>query len=82
MKINEAVAALKQPIYQTWDQIAADAEPLCEGDNECAVEMCIDAERLQQFVGIEAQQLLRTAIDTFGYRKLFGELCKEIILVG
>ena len=38
--------ATQQAIYATWDYIASDAYELCEGDNEIAVELVLDAGRL------------------------------------
>ena len=49
MELTQAVADLKGPVYMVWDSIGYDAEELCDGDNECAVEMCIDAGRLTMY---------------------------------
>jgi hypothetical protein len=81
MELTQAVADLKGPVYMVWDSIGYDAEELCDGDNECAVEMCIDANRLTMFANDAAEQVLRTAVDTHGYKAVLQALSKAIILV-
>ena len=36
----------RRAILNTWDSIASDAYEICEGDNEIAMEMVLDANRL------------------------------------
>ena len=81
MELTKAVADLKGPVYMVWDSIGYDAEELCDGDNECAVEMCIDAGRLTMFANDAAEVVLRNAIDTHGSMNVLNALSKAIILV-
>ena len=81
MELTQAVADLKGAVYMVWDSIGYDAEELCDGDNECAVEMCIDAGRLTMFANDAAEVVLRNAIDTHGYMSVLKALSKEINLV-
>ena len=81
MELTQAVADLKGPVYMVWDSIGYDAEEFCDGDNECAVEMCIDANRLTMYANDAAEVVLRNAIDTHGYKSVLKALSKAIILV-
>ena len=81
MELTQAVANLKPAVYTVWDSIGYDAEELCDGDNECAVEMCIDAGRLTMFANDAAEVVLRNAIDAHGYKAVLKALSKAIILV-
>jgi hypothetical protein len=42
----EISRATERAILSTWDSIASDAYELCEGDNEIAMELVLDASRL------------------------------------
>ena len=81
MDIKAVVKDLTKPIHAVWDQIAPDAEEMCDGDNECAVEMCIDADRLLLTGNDAAQLVLRTAIAEHGYVSVLSALSAEIFLV-
>lgn len=81
MDLSAVVSELKDPICETWDAIGFDAEELCDGDNECAVEMCIDANRLSVYASQKADDLVHTAVKEFGYNVLLSALSKHIILV-
>lgn len=54
----------KDAIIDTWYSIASDAYEICEGDNEIAIELCIDASRLTMNGFADAD-------------KEISELCKE-----
>jgi len=81
MDMKAVVKDLTNPIYAVWDQIAPDAEDFCDGDNECAVEMCIDADRLLMTGNDAAQLVLRTAIAQHGYTSVLKALSSKIFLV-
>jgi hypothetical protein len=81
MELTQAVANLKPAVYKVWYVIGYDAEELCDGDNECAVEMCIDAGRLSTFADDADECALREAIETHGYTAVLEALSKEVILV-
>jgi len=54
MALNkDLVSALKRPIRTTWQAIGPDAMEMCE-DNEQAMEMCLDADRLLTYGDDEA----------------------------
>ena len=77
---------LLRAIYAVWQQIGYDCEAACEGDNECAVEQCIDADRLHpsmSFVHDEgaAHRELRTLINTHGYGTVLKALSRALRLV-
>ena len=67
-------------VNKVWEAIASDAAEFCE-DNESAVEMCIDANRLSMY-GCEASEIeLRGYIATHNYRVVLRELCKQVSLI-
>lgn len=67
-------------VNKVWGAIAPDAAEFCE-DNESAVEMCIDANRLSMY-GSEASEIeLRGYIAAHNYRIVLRELCKQVSLI-
>ena len=71
---------LTHAIYQTWGAIAADLPD--EVDNAEAMELCIDANRLQSLGNSwEADQLVQDAIKMHGYSAVFDFLCSKIQVV-
>lgn len=77
-------------ILTTWNQIAPDAERACEGKNEYAIEVCIDADRLTFNCGYGAQGIqegkdaaafITAAIRVNPYAKVLKELSKMVSLV-
>jgi len=88
MLTEEQLKVVKQAIWNTWNYIGYDAEEMCDGDNECAIEMCIDADRLTmcsnqstQTVGEEATAILNSVIEFSDYKKVLKYLSKQIQLV-
>lgn len=53
---DEDMQIVKNGVRRCWGYIAPDAEEMCEGDNECAVEMCIDADRMTSFCGEDGKK--------------------------
>ena len=89
--LNDAlIEMVRKPIYSTWNNIAADGESICDGDNEVAIELCIDANRLTSLPGWgasgkEAAKVAEAAIEEalrlVEYKKLLKFLSKRIRLV-
>lgn len=80
------VNSLRPIILEVWGCIGYDAEEMCDGDNEIAIEMCLDADRVVHFVrGIEnakaAQQVVRNAIDMYSYPVVLRTLARTVHLV-
>lgn len=68
---------LTHAIYQTWGAVAADLPE--EIDNQEAMEVCIDADRLESLGNSwEANEILKDAIKMHGYSAVFDFLCSEI----
>ena len=51
------IDTLRPAILGTWGQIAGDAYEVCEGDNELAMELVLDANRMM-FSGYDAEDKL------------------------
>ena len=83
MKLDAAVTArLKTPILATWNYIGHDVYEMCEGDNECAIEMCIDADRLTTCgKDEEATLFVRSLIKEHGYPRVLKFLSKQFPFV-
>lgn len=75
------VNTVRAAIDKAWQQIAWDVEELC-GDNEEALEMCLDADRL--LINAEDQVAhcaAKMAIRQNGYQKTLKFLAQHITLV-
>ena len=67
-------------IQTVWQAIAPDVVEFCE-DNESAVEMCIDANRLATFANKSSDdEIWQLQID-FGYSTVIKSLVKEVELM-
>lgn len=84
----EQMEIIEPAIWNTWNYIGYDAGELCEGDNEVAIELCIDAGRLSDAVqgaALErakaAECLIDQAIKSMGYKKVRKYLSRKIDLV-
>lgn len=78
---QQFVATVKGPIVTTWQCIAHDVYELCE-DNEEAMEMCIDADRLLlNGENPTAHALVRDTIRANGYRETLAFLAAHIQLL-
>jgi hypothetical protein len=82
MKLDATVIEqVRNPIRKAWNYIAADVYELC-GDNEEALEMCIDANRLSMCVDEpEAEKLVLALVKEHGYSKTLKFLGKNIQLL-
>ena len=67
-------------IQTVWQAIAPDVVEFCE-DNESAVEMCIDANRLATFANKSSDDEVIQLSTSYGYSVVLKGLCKEITLV-
>lgn len=66
-------------VNSVWQSIASDASEFCE-DNESAVELCIDANRLALH-GLQASEdELKRLIQEHGYKMVLRELSKSVSL--
>lgn len=83
MKLDKAVVdRLKTPMWDAWNYIGHDVYEMCEGDNEVAIEMCIDADRLTTCAeDEEAQLLVRALIAEHSYPKVLKFLSKNFCFV-
>lgn len=74
---------LKTAILQVWNAIAPDCEGLFDThDNEAAVEMCYDADRLVLTAENQAaQEELTSLIQAHGYIETLSALSSKINLV-
>jgi hypothetical protein len=68
-------------IISTWDSIASDAYDLCEGDNEIAVELTIDASRLAMNGYVDAQAEISELCKAHGFGVVRAALSKTIQLL-
>lgn len=68
---------LRSAISHVWACIAPDD---CTNNAE-AIEVCIDADRLATYSHIDAQQLVRAAVQRFGYTPVLRALCKAVRLI-
>jgi hypothetical protein len=82
MALNAAlVKALKRPIHTTWQAIGPDAIEMCE-DNEQAMEMCLDADRLLTYGDDEAaHKVYKLEVAQSGYMPLLKYLSANIQLL-
>lgn len=78
MKLDQAVVdQLRNPMWKVWNYIGSDCIDLVD-DNECAVEMCIDADRLTTCADApEADKLVGELIREHGYNKVLKFLSKN-----
>jgi hypothetical protein len=68
-------------ILGTWDSIASDAYEICEGDNEIAMELVLDASRLAMNGFTEADLEIRTLCVEHGFGEVRAALSKKIQLL-
>jgi hypothetical protein len=68
-------------ILVTWDSIASDAYELCEGDNEIAMELVLDANRLTSNGYEEADLEISTLCAQHGFGAVRETLAKKIQLL-
>lgn len=81
MELNkEAIDQLARPIGHVWDQIAYDLVDIV-GDNEEAIEMCVDARRLSMFGFPEADEFARKLFMANNIDDVYRFLSKHIRLV-
>ena len=79
---KSVLSVVKTPILQCWNAIAPDVYDFCEDDNEIAIEMCIDADRLVLVVDEpEAYQAVKDLIKENGYQSVLSFLSKNIQLL-
>jgi hypothetical protein len=68
-------------ILSTWDSIADDAYELCEGDNEIAVELVLDANRLTMNGYAEADAEISALCAAHGFGTVREQLSKKMRLL-
>jgi hypothetical protein len=68
-------------IVITWNNIAPDAEEMCEDDNYIAMEVTLDADRMAMCGFEEEQKELDKLYDEYGYVKVWEFLSKNIQLI-
>lgn len=83
MKLDQnVISQLSAPINKVWNYIGYDAVEACGNDNACAIEMCIDANRLSTCVNEKAaEDLVMSLIKEHGYTKVLKFLSKNFRFV-
>ena len=81
MKLDQDfLFAVGGPIRQVWYAIAADMDPDC--NNQGAIELCLDADRIVFFTkNQQAEDLISAAIDEHGLDAVYSYLSANINLV-
>jgi len=69
---------LTSGIRQVWQQIGFDMPD--DTDNEGAVEVCVDADRLTMLPSPDANNEFRALVAQHGYPKTFRALCRSVRL--
>ena len=82
MKLDNAVVdQLRHPIWLVWNYIGSDCIDSVD-DNECAIEMCIDADRLTTCADApEADKLVGELVREHGYNKVLKFLSNNFRFV-
>ena len=70
---------LIKDVQTVWQAIAADAAEFCE-DNESAIEMCIDANRLAIFANKSSDDEIQQLCKEFGYQTVLRQLSKSLTI--
>lgn len=79
-KLNhEVIEMLRMPIWMVWSGIAPDALDFVKSDEE-AMEMVLDAGRLEMYGESEANELVRELFKEHGFSKVCSFLSKEMRL--
>ena len=68
-------------IYAVWDAVAADAYEICEGDNEIAIELVLDAGRLTMEGYADADAEISKLNAELGFAEVRAALAKRIQLL-
>lgn len=71
---------LIQAIHSVWSDIAPDAMEFCE-DNDCAIELTIDADRLLTHGHAEAAKEVHELFKQHGIIKVMAELNEKVKLI-
>ncbi len=66
-------------VQTVWQAIAQDATEFCE-DNESAIEMCIDANRLAIFANEMSDVEIKRLSKEFGYQTVLRQLSKSLTI--
>lgn len=66
-------------IQTVWQAIAHDCLEFCE-DNESAIEMCIDANRLATFANKSSDDEIQQLCKEFGYQTVLRQLSKSLTI--
>jgi hypothetical protein len=78
--VPEFSRQLIDDVQTVWQAIASDCQEFCE-DNESAVEMCIDANRLATFANKSSDDEVQKLSTNYGYSVVIKALSNEITLV-
>lgn len=73
--------ATKRAIYAVWDAIAEDAYELCDGDNEIAIELVLDAGRLTMHGYEIRDREIGELVSVHGFESVRAALAKKIQLL-
>ena len=66
-------------VQTVWQAIAPDVLEFCE-DNESAIEMCIDANRLATFANKSSDDEIQQLCKEFGYQTVLRQLSKSLTI--
>lgn len=82
MNLDKAFIEQVEPaINRVWQQIGHDVMEYCDGDNEQAVEACIDASRLETSGETAAAGAVKACVIIYGYARTLQHLAKHISLI-
>lgn len=80
VKQDSRFAQFKTDVYAVWQYIGADCDAV--GDNEEAIEVCLDADRLLLCINAkESYEFMKETLRSVSFQRFVKFLSKEIYLV-
>ena len=77
--VPEFSKQLISDVQVVWQAISPDVVEFCE-DNESAIEMCIDANRLSTFANKSSDDEIQSLCKEFGYHTFLRQLSKTLTI--
>lgn len=79
IKLDKRFENFKRDVYYVWEYIGADCGAV--GDNEEAIEVCLDADRLLIYIDAkESYEFMKEILRTVSFRRFIKFLSKEVFL--
>ena len=80
IKLDKRFENFKRDVYYVWGYIGADCGAV--GDNEEAIEACLDADRLLICIDAkESHEFMKEILRTVSFQRFVKFLSKEVFLV-